>query len=159
MSGLQCAALLQLLFFLDISLQNQLFKNTIATFRRQSMPAEFAFILLRSGQYNPGPRPLSFDAAHDNWFFKEPSGAPSRRTGCSVDSKAGSMVEVDRWHNSGGSKNSRDLPTGKLHPLVKRRYGAVEKAGGGQGFSYHEYVLLQVCSSARNRHSGGEQLT
>jgi hypothetical protein len=38
---------------------------------------------------------------------------------------------------------SRDLPTGKGEPLVKRRYGAVEKPSGGRGFSYHEYVILR----------------
>jgi|EP01043_Picozoa_sp_COSAG02_P091373 hypothetical protein len=91
---------------------------------RQSLPPAYAIVLIRDESFNPGPRPLHFDPAklqklQQPWVFKEWSGQHNRRTGAS-DSAA---QHVDRWHNSGGSKNSRDLPTNVDRPLVKRRYG------------------------------------
>ncbi len=91
---------------------------------RQSLPPAYALVLIRDESFNPGPRPLHFDPAklqklRQPWVFKEWSGQHNRRTGAN-DSAA---QHVDRWHNSGGSKNSRDLPTNVDRPLVKRRYG------------------------------------
>ena len=90
---------------------------------RQSLPPGYAMTLIRDDSFNPGPRPLHFDPAtlekiQQPWVFKEWTGQHNRRTGASDNA----AQQADRWHNSGGSKNSRDLPTNE--PLVKRRYGA-----------------------------------
>eukprot|EP01052_Picozoa_sp_SAG31_P029416 SAG31_NODE_2922_length_4906_cov_8.279800_4_plen_406_part_00 len=104
---------------------------------------------------NPSPTALRL-ASQANGSSRNPSSERRRDGGGSFGEKNGSAaatkaspVPVDRWHNSGGSKNSRDLPTGEPRPLVKRRYGAVEKPDGERGFSYHEYVLLRVDESSQ----------
>jgi hypothetical protein len=108
---------------------------------RQSLPPAYAVTLIRDDSFNPGPRPLHFDPlqlqkAHSHWVFKEWTGQHNRRTGAS-DSAA---QQVDRWHNSGGSKNSRDLPTNVDRPLVKRRYGTYS--------SWHACMLTLFSSPA-----------
>lgn len=111
---------------------------------RQSLPPAYAVTLIRDASFNPGPRPLHFDPtelqkAQQPWVFKEWTGQHNRRTGAS-DSAA---QQVDRWHNSGGSKNSRDLPTNVDRPLVKRRYGACYP------HSFTPTCLVVSCTIAR----------
>ena len=103
----------------------------------KALPAELAFALLDSDQFEPGKRPAIFNPAEGQWLFKEETvgGKPSKPGG-SDPSKA------DRWHNSGGVKGSRDMPPNA--PLVRRRYGAVVQADGSKGFRYHEYTRVHI---------------
>ena len=109
---------------------------------RKAMPAEFAELLLREPSFCPGARPAIFAAERGQWIFKESiesenKNGEARRT----MSRDASAPASDRWHNSGGAKNSLDLPA--QNPQVRRRYGAVEpRHVPGKGFVYHEYVLL-----------------
>ena len=109
---------------------------------RKAMPAEYAEFLLREPSFSPGPRPAIFSIERGQWIFKESvesdnQNGEARRT----MSRDATAPASDRWHNSGGAKNSRDLPV--QDPQVRRRYGAVEpRHVPGKGFVYHEYVLL-----------------
>lgn len=98
------------------------------------LPSEIAYRMLTDDGYQPGARPLSFDGLDGRWVFKEDvcnrlSSGRSR-----VDKKA------DRWHNSGGVRGARDMPTEK--PLVRRRYGSVSRAGTIL-WRFHEYSLVE----------------
>eukprot|EP01047_Picozoa_sp_COSAG01_P050715 COSAG01_NODE_5155_length_4447_cov_8.318767_2_plen_1089_part_00 len=112
---------------------------------RKPMPPEFAALLIKDTSFQPGPRPAIFDPNGARWVYKEtisegegPSGAARRTLSRNV-----STPISDRWHNSGGAKNSRDLPV--VHPVVRRRYGAVEpRHSPGPGYVYHEYMLLDL---------------
>lgn len=53
--------------------------------------------------------------------------------------KAAAGHQTDRWHNSGGSKAARDLPTDI--PRIRRRYGSILQTDGSK-FRYHEYKLV-----------------
>jgi len=98
------------------------------------LPSEIAYRMLTDDGYQPGARPLSFDGLDGRWVFKEDSRnrAPNGRT--RVDKKA------DRWHNSGGVRGARDMPTER--PLVRRRYGSVSRAGTIL-WRFHEYSLVK----------------
>ena len=53
--------------------------------------------------------------------------------------KAAAGKQSDRWHNSGGSKAARDLPSGDAK--IRRRYGSISQVDG-QKYRYHEYKLV-----------------
>lgn len=53
--------------------------------------------------------------------------------------KAAAGRQSDRWHNSGGSKAARDLPSGNA--VIRRRYGSISQVDG-QKYRYHEYKLV-----------------
>ena len=53
--------------------------------------------------------------------------------------KAAAGKQSDRWHNSGGSKAARDLPSGDAK--IRRRYGSIAQADGKK-YRYHEYKLV-----------------
>ena len=103
----------------------------------KALPAELAFALLDSRNFEPGPRPVLFDPTQGQFLFKEKTiqGKPLKLGGSDAAS-------ADRWHNSGGVKGSRDMPP-EL-PLVRRRYGALVQADGSKGFRYHEYTRVRI---------------
>jgi hypothetical protein len=64
----------------------------------KALPAELAFALLDSKNFEPGPRPALFDAANGQFLFKEKTvnGKPVKPGGSDA-------AKADRWHNSGGA--------------------------------------------------------
>eukprot|EP01043_Picozoa_sp_COSAG02_P071347 COSAG02_NODE_13003_length_1462_cov_1.033749_2_plen_283_part_00 len=64
----------------------------------KALPPELAFALLDSKNFEPGPRPALFDAAHGQFLFKEKTvnGKPVKPGGSDA-------TKADRWHNSGGA--------------------------------------------------------
>lgn len=98
------------------------------------LPSEIAHRMLTDDGYMPGARPLSFDGLDGRWVFKEDSRdrAPNARN--KYDKKA------DRWHNSGGVRGARDMPTEA--PVVRRRYGSVSRAGNIL-WRFHEYSVVK----------------
>lgn len=109
------------------------------TLMEKPLPSEIAYRMLTDDGYQPGARPLSFDGLDGRWVFKEDvcNRAPNGRS--RVDKKA------DRWHNSGGVRGARDMPTEK--PLVRRRYGSVSRAGTIL-WRFHEYSLVKRVADA-----------
>jgi hypothetical protein len=118
----------------------------------KALPAELAFALLDSSNFEPGPRPALFDAAQGQFLFKEKTvqGKPLKPGGSDA-------ARADRWHNSGGVKGSRDMPP-EL-PLVRRRYGAVVQADGSKGFRYHEYTRVRIIEALAGDGSGQMERT
>ena len=118
----------------------------------KALPAELAFALLDSRNFEPGPRPALFDAAQGQFLFKEKTvqGKPLKPGGSDA-------ARADRWHNSGGVKGSRDMPP-EL-PLVRRRYGAVIQADGSKGFRYHEYTRVRIIEALAGDGSGQMERT
>ena len=118
----------------------------------KALPAELAFALLDSTNFEPGARPAIFDADKAQFLFKELTvgGKPSKPGGPDA-------TKADRWHNSGGIKGSRDMPPNL--PLVRRRYGAVVQADGSKGFRYHEYTRVRIVESLAIDGSGRMERT
>jgi hypothetical protein len=98
------------------------------------LPSEIAYRMLTDDGYQPGARPLSFDGLDGRWVFKEDSRDRGPNARHKIDKKA------DRWHNSGGVRGARDMPTER--PLVRRRYGSVSR-GGTILWRFHEYSLVK----------------
>jgi hypothetical protein len=90
-----------------------------------ALPAELAFALLQSKNFEPGVRPAIFNAQRTPQFlFKEPRG--EKTSGCKpimprgpvassisvpeVHGRHSGNKNVDRWHNSGGSSIPSDDP-------------------------------------------------
>lgn len=96
------------------------------------LPSEIAYRMLTDDSYQPGGRPLNFDGLDGRWVFKEDS-RDRGTTRNNADKKA------DRWHNSGGVRGARDMPT--ECPVVRRRYGSVSRAGTIM-WRFHEYSLV-----------------
>ena len=100
------------------------------------MTPEVAQELLQEQEYVPGARPRIFRVEDDQWIFKENLGHRTAVYG----------QQQDRWHNSGGIKGARDLPSD--NPVIRRRYGSLIPPGSssrktsGEAFRYHEYSLL-----------------
>jgi hypothetical protein len=103
------------------------------------LPSEIAYRMLTDDGYMPGARPLSFDGLDGRWVFKEDmrDRLPNARN--KNDKKA------DRWHNSGGVRGARDMPTEA--PIVRRRYGSVSRAGTIL-WRFHEYSLVKRVDDA-----------
>lgn len=112
--------------------------------KRESMPPLIAQLLLREPSFQPGPRPPVFDPKGGQWVFKEVldglgDPAAERRRGNARRTMARDAFapKADRWHVSGGLKNSRDLPLDR--PVVCRRYGTlVPRHISGRGWIFHE---------------------
>lgn len=98
------------------------------------LPSEIAYRMLTDDGYQPGARPLSFDGLDGRWVFKEESRDRGPNARYQIDQKA------DRWHNSGGVRGARDMPTER--PLVRRRYGSVSR-GGTILWRFHEYSVVK----------------
>jgi hypothetical protein len=117
---------------------------------RTPMPPELAAALLRDTSYQPGSRPV---------HFRSPSMSRASRVFKEIiirdpatnqfDTRQRRGKSVDFWHNSGGNRASTWLP--KDNPVVKRRYGAIERLvppeQGGKTrrttvLNYHEYSLV-----------------
>jgi hypothetical protein len=127
--------------------------------------------LLCDVNFRPGARPTVFSRNKTKtWIFKEgklyvrPCLSPHCSTlslisfsdfswciccGQHVRGKAAAGKQSDRWHNSGGSKAARDLPTGAAK--IRRRYGSIAQADGNK-YRYHEYKLVIPTTDLRNHH-------
>ena len=103
------------------------------------LPSEIAYRMLTDDGYQPGARPLCFDGLDGRWVFKEDNRNRGPNARHRVDKKA------DRWHNSGGVRGARDMPTER--PLVRRRYGSVSRAGTIL-WRFHEYSLVKRVEDA-----------
>jgi len=106
---------------------------------QKPLPAEVAARMLRDDSYDPGMRPVIFNAADGQWLFKERcrGRVPALRA---VNER--SNERADRWHNSGGVRGARDMPKNGT-PLVRRRYGSVAQ-NGEILWRFHEYSALTV---------------
>lgn len=84
----------------DMVRHNQIPAGIIA----KALPAELAFALLDSKNFEPGPRPALFDASKGQFLFKERTvnGKPAKPGGQEAP-------KADRWHNSGGAGTSQHL--------------------------------------------------
>ena len=116
---------------------------------RETMPPALAALLLRDDSYQPGVRPTHFSPGgmtrHER-VFKEKIVRDKETNEFDTRQRRGKTV--DFWHNSGGNRASTWLPKDK--PLVKRRYGAIERLAlvdratasrRSTAYNYHEYTL------------------
>jgi len=108
------------------------------------LPPEIAYRMLTDPDFSPGIRPCTFDPRDGTWVFKEIGvGNPATRSARSRGD--GSLDVADRWHNSGGVRGARDMPT--KAPCVRRRYGSIARKGKIL-FRFHEYSLLRRVDDA-----------
>eukprot|EP01052_Picozoa_sp_SAG31_P003733 SAG31_NODE_147_length_22539_cov_37.073663_2_plen_980_part_00 len=129
--------------------------STAAARGRRTLSPEEAAAMLRDDTFQPGPRPRKLDG-QGSWIFKEtPTESSQRERMLKRDNRSkkltGDTDIADRWHNSGGSKNSRSLP--RANPLVMKKYGSIERDGTIL-YAYHEYRLVGSKESPEESPSG-----